>query len=847
VPQSAADLPLDGLHVLEMGEWIAVPLAGKLLADLGADVTKVERVGVGDATRRWGPFPPGQAADLNASGMFAHLNSSKSGVTVGPDATATQIVTAFGPQNADVIVVGEHFLPGDRAAEVARLRTAAPHAVLVAVTPFGIDGPAGAYVGYDITAAASGGISFGIGEPTRAPLPLPYGQSDEQAGICAAIAALMGVLAASRDGHGDYVDLSIQEVLAALHCGYFLPRYLFGGGIVGLRSGRVGGAQPYPNTVLRCRDGLVAIVAPKIDQWRRFLALMDDPEWATQPRYRNRRAMQWEYKAEVDALIEPWFEQRTKAELTELFVTHRIPFAPIMTGHDLAGSGHLREREAIRETPLPGGTPALLPTVPYRFSRSGWRSNRAPRLGEHGYLTAADGPPSAGPPSAGPLRVAAPGTGAQGTGPLAGLRVLDLGTAWAGGIAGRILGDCGADVIKIESWEHMDGSRMGRPILIDDDSGGDAGKWPDLQPGFHVHGRSKRSVALNLRSEHGRQLLLDLAGYADVLVHNFPRRVLASMGLTAGLLCERNDQLVVVGQSVAGAAGPLADYTGYASTVSALGGLSQGIGYEGEEPIASFEGIYTDVVSAITTVFAVVAGLVERDRSGCGQVIDVSQWEATLALAAEPLVEYSLTGRTRGSEGFSHPLLCPHGNYGAATAPGDDTPGGSWLSIAVESNRQWRALLDHIDPDAELGDDAASWSLDQRLGQRVAIDRRIERWLTTVDAQTAQDRLQRSGVAAYQVLSIADSFVDPQLSHRGSYISLEHPLVGEEPMPGLPWNFARARCTVTRRAPLLGEHSFEVLQEVLGVTRSGFGELVESGAIETGPRGVGTDTVRTPS
>jgi crotonobetainyl-CoA:carnitine CoA-transferase CaiB-like acyl-CoA transferase len=843
VPETAADLPLDGLRVLEMGEWIAVPLAGKLLADLGADVTKAERTGRGDATRRWGPFPPGQAGDLNASGMFAHLNGSKSSVTVEPGVTAAQILGAFGPGRADVIIVDEHFLPGDRAAEAARLRAAAPQAVVITVTPFGIGGPAGDYAGYDITSAASGGISFGIGEPARAPLPLPYGQSDEQAGICAAIAALMGVLSAGRDGHGDYIDLSIQEVLAALHCGYFLPRYLFGGGIVGLRSGRVGGAQPYPNTVLRCRDGLVAIVAPKIGQWRRFLALMGDPEWAEQPRYRNRRAMQWEYKAEVDALVEPWFAQRTKAELTELFVTHRIPFAPIMTGRDLAQSGHLRERDAIREVPLPDGTPALLPTVPYRFSRTGWRSGRAARLGEHGHLPAAGSGPAAGELLAGEPLADEP----LADEPLRGLRVLDLGTAWAGGIAGRMLGDCGADVIKIESWEYMDGSRMGRPILVDDTSGGDEGKWPDLQPGFHVHGRSKRSVALNLRSEQGRQVLLDLAAKADVLVHNFPRRVLASMGLSAELLREDNDRLIVVGQSVAGSSGPLADYTGYASTVSALGGLSQGIGYEDEEPVASFEGIYTDVVSAITTVLATVAGLVERARSGQGQVIDVSQWEATLALAAEPLVEYSLTGHSRGAEGFSHPLLCPHGNYRAVTGPEEDSPGGSWLSVAVGSDSEWRALLGHIDPDAELGDDAGSWGLDQRFGQRAAIDRRIEAWLTTVDAVTAQDRLQRNGVAAYRVLNIADSFVDPQLSHRGTYISLEHPLVGEEPMPGLPWNFARARCTVTRRAPLLGEHSFEVLQEVLAMTRSRFDELAGSGAIETGPARAGTDTVRTPS
>lgn len=830
------DLTLRGLRVVELGEWVAVPLAGKMLADLGADVVKVERAGIGDATRRWGPFPPDRTGDLDSSGLFAHLNGAKRSVTVTGTPAAADVLTALDGPAPDVVLVDERFLGGDRAADVARIRAVAPGAVVVSVTPFGIGGPYGHYRGYDLTSAASGGISAGVGEPGRAPLPLPYSQSDAQAGVCAAIAALMGVFGTRRHGHGQHVDISTQEVLAALHCGYFLPRYLFGGGVVGLRSGRVGGAQPYPNTVLRCKDGLVSIVAPKIAQWRRALAVMGDPEWAELPRYRDRRAMQWQYKAEVDALVEPWFLERTKAELLEKFLEHRIPFAPVMTGQDIASAEHLRGRDGIRARPLPGGTEVLLPTVPYRFSRSRWRSERAPRLGEHGYLTPTPtdqrSTVDAEPPAA---------TG----GPLAGLVVLDLGTAWAGGIAGRILGDCGADVLKIESRQYLDGSRMGRPILVDDASGGDAGEWPDLQPGFHVHGRSKRSVCLNLRSAEGRRLLLDLAGKADVLVHNFPPRVLDSLGLSADALRATNERLVVVGQSVAGADGPLAHYTGYASTVSALAGLSQGIGYQGEEPIASFEGIYTDVVSAITTVFATMAGLVERDRSGLGQSVDVSQWEATLALAAEPLIDYSLTGRVRDSEGFDHPLLCPHGNYpaGGDAVPADE--GGSWLSVAVGSADEWLALLAHVDPDGVLGPDARTWDLADRQRHRAAIDERITGWLADRTAEDAQQLLQAAGVAAYRVLTIAESFVDPQLGERGTYVSLEHPLVGEEPMPGLPWNFSHDRCAVTRRAPLLGEHSFEVLHEFLDLSPARFDELVASGAIETGPTGPAANTRRT--
>jgi crotonobetainyl-CoA:carnitine CoA-transferase CaiB-like acyl-CoA transferase len=833
--QSAPGLTLHGLRVVELGEWVAVPLAGKMLADLGATVVKVESE-AGDATRRHGPFPPGRAGDPDASGLFAHLNGAKQSVTVTGCPEAADVLAALDGPAADIVLVDERFLGADRAAAAARLRRVAPNAVVVTVTPFGIGGPYGDHRGYDLTAAAAGGISAGVGELGRAPLPLPYAQSDAQAGICAAIAALMGVLGARRHGHGQFVDISIQEVLAALHCGYFLPRYLFGGGVVGLRSGRVGGAQPYPNTVLRCRDGLVSIVAPKIDQWRRFLAVMGDPDWARLPRYRDRRAMQWQYKAEVDALVEPWFQERTKAELIELFLANRIPFAPVMTGADTAASAHLRCRDAVRAGQLPGGGEVLLPTVPYRFSRSGWRAERAPRLGEHGQLAVTGAPTGPSPE---------PDTGGTAGGPLAGLVVLDLGTAWAGGIAGRILGDCGADVLKIESWQYMDGSRMGRPILVDDAGGGDAGQWPDLQPGFHVHGRSKRSVALNLRSAAGRQVLLDLAARADVLVHNFPPRVLDSLGLSTETLRADNDRLIVVGQSVAGLNGPLSHYTGYASTVSALAGLSQGIGYAGEEPIASFEGIYTDVVSAITTAFATVAALVEREGSGLGQAVDVSQWEATLALAAEPLVEHSLTGRARGAEGFEHPLLCPHGNYPAGVAALPEDEGGSWLSIAVGSDAEWRALLPWIDPDGALGADAADWDLGRRQRHRAAIDTRITAWLADQEAEAAQESLQAAGVAAYRVLTIADSFVDPQLGERGTYISLEHPLVGEEPMPGLPWNFSLDRCAVTRRAPLLGEHSYEVLHEFLDTSPARFDELVESGAIETGPQRSGANSVRT--
>jgi len=828
---------LAGVTVLEFGAWIAAPFAAKILGDLGAQVTKIEHEDAGDPSRRWGPFPPGRDGDIEVSGLFSYLNTNKRSEIIAPGDPVEEVVRGR-PAAPDIIIIDEHFLGPDPKETVRLVRAAAPESVVVAVTPFGTDGPYAGFRGFDLITSAAGGTSYGVGERNRAPLPLPFSQSDKQTAIIAATAALMGLIDRRAGGVRSFSDVAAQHVMASLHCGYFLPRYLFSGGVVGLRNGRAGGAQPYPHTVMPCADGLVTLAAPKVDQWIRFLTVMGSPDWSKEPRYRNRRAMQWEYKEEVDALVSPWFLDKTKEELLDVFLANRIPFAPLLTGRDLVHNRHLRERGAIREIEFPGGGSFHAPTLPFRFSRTpASRTDRAPRLGEHGRVIAAgtDDGASLPPSSGGPAPTLTESERRHG--PLHGVRVLDLGTAWAGGVAGRILGDFGADVIKVESWRHMDGSRMGKPIVVDDEAGGDEGDWPDLQPGFHVHGRSKRSVALNLRSEQGIDLLLRLVEQADVLIHNFTPRVARSLGLDWQRLTAVNSRLVIVGQSVAGDGGPLSDYTGYASTVASLAGFANAVGYEGEEPIGSIEGLYTDIISATSTVLGVLAGLLERGRSQLGQYVDISQWEALMTLAPEPLLEYSITGADRASEGFAHALLCPHSNYPCRFDTDDETQNGAYVAIAVATDMEWQGLLSALSEHGEPAAGAATWGLAERRANRDIIDRWISSWTSTMDADRAQAQLQGSGVAAFRVGNIADVFVDPQLMHRGAFITLEHPLVGLEPMPGLPWDYADEPIEVTRRAPLLGEHTQEVLTELLGITPARYEELVALGAIETRPAG----------
>lgn len=806
--------PLAQLRVLELGQGIAVPFAGKVLADLGAEVTKIEWPGI-DPARRAGPFPPGAEGDPDRSGTFLYLNSAKTTLS-WTDRPAGAIGGKL--PETDVILLDDHADWASIGLAPADLGGANERLIVATISPYGFDGPYSRLPAYDSNISAAGGLSFGIGEPGRPPLPMPMSQSSYQAGLCAVIGILLALAARERDGAGQHVDIAAHEVIASLHCGYFLPRFLYGGGVVGSRSARVGGTQPYPNTVLRCADGLVVLSAPQIGQWLRFLALMGLPSWADRPRFRNRRAMQHQYKAEVDALIEPWLERHAKADLLEMFLDHRIPFAPVLSGEDICGNRHLTARRSLAPCRFPEGPEFLVPASPLRFRwRPGHDADPRPRERLAARLKA--------------------GLESPGAPPLSGLTVLDLGTAWAGGIAGRILGDFGAEVIKVESWSHMDGSRMGRPIVVDDADAGDSGRWPDLQPGFHVHGRNKKSVTVNLKDQAGLDLLGDLAGRADVLIHNFPPATAARLGITESSLRPHNQDLIIVGQSVAGSGGPYSELIGYAGTVAALSGLAHAVGYPGEEPVAMMEGLYCDVVSALTTVIAVLAALVGLLR---GMVTpgsaDISQWEATLALCAETVMKWSIRREDNASVGYSSANLAPHGAY-LSSQPADD----EWVCLAVGSDAEWQRLCD-LFGELRPAPGCEDWDLAARIGHRQLIDSAVAAWVAARGTSRSLAELRDRRLAASAVCGISDVFVDEQLTYRGAFVDVEHPAVGLEPMPGIPMKLSRTPGVIRRPAPLLGEHTFDVLRTYLGLEDTQIQRLADAGALELRPTRILTKT-----
>lgn len=373
---------LAGLRVVEYGDFVAAPYCAKLLADLGADVLKIEPP-QGDSARQRGPFP-GDRPHPERSGLYLYLNTNKRGVTLDVGtATGRAILDRL---LADVDVFVHNRPPAELPAlalDYATLAARHPRLIVVAISPFGQTGPYRDYKAYDITTAAAGGLSLGIGDPARAPLKLPLTQSGIQAGLVGAIAALTAIFARDKTGRGQLIDVAEADVWATIHTGVGVVAWLFSGR-VRKRSGHRLLGIPYPHTVLPCKDGYVALQASERKQWERFVEMVGLPGLATDPRYQDRLANNERYADELDALLAPWLMARTKEEIFAICREYRIAGAPLKTVEEIVNDEHLRERDFFVQIDTPETGPLPYPGLPFRFSAAPWkRSQRAPRLGEH--------------------------------------------------------------------------------------------------------------------------------------------------------------------------------------------------------------------------------------------------------------------------------------------------------------------------------------------------------------------------------------------------------------------------------------------------------------------------------
>jgi len=394
--------------------------------------------------------------------------------------------------------------------------------------------------------------------------------------------------------------------------------------------------------------------------------------------------------------------------------------------------------------------------------------------------------------------------------PLSRFRVVDFGTAWAGPMAAQLLADLGAEVIKVESRERMDGLRLGRPIVGDDIAGGDRGLWPELQPVFHGINRNKLSITLNLKTAEGLKLVKELLARSDVAINNYSPGVLERLGLLYPELRKIRPDIILVSMPAMGEVGPMRDVLAYAPIIQALSGLMSVVGYSEEEPlVGELQAPWSDVVAAIHASLATVAALWHRNRTGQGQFIEVAQLEATTSMLGEAFLEYQMTGTTPRPSGNFDVACAPHNNYPCAD-------GDRWVAIAVGSDDEWQAFCQALgNPSWNAG--GKFDTLAARLEKVGELDALISTWTRQRTAQEITELMQAHGVAAMPVMNIEDQFLDPHLQERQAYLEIEHPHVGIEWLYGMPWLLGSTPGGIRTPAPLLGQHNEYILGELLGL------------------------------
>lgn len=388
--------------------------------------------------------------------------------------------------------------------------------------------------------------------------------------------------------------------------------------------------------------------------------------------------------------------------------------------------------------------------------------------------------------------------------PLSGVRVLDFTWAWAGPFCTQTLAHLGAEVIRIETTMRPPCVTRGIPPFADDKPG------PNRAGYFNQYNQGKRSILLNLLKPEALELAYKMVPKCDVVADNFAAGVMQKLGFGYDKLSALKPDLIQISMSGYGQYGPFKRYVGYGPPASALSGQFWLTGYEGGEP--SEIGVsYPDPNAGVMGAYAIIAALLHRDLTGEGQFIDQSQWEAVLVHMAEGLLEYDMNHREPSRRGNHDPVMAPHETY---KTKGDDD---KWVSIAVGSDDEWRALCGAIGQPA-LANDARFKTAELRKRNEADLDKIVTAWTRERDRWEVAETLQRAGVAAFPSMSNRDLAEDKHLTERGYLVQLDHPEVGRRIHAGIPWKMSGTPCEVRSPAPLRGADTEEVLNSLLGLS-----------------------------
>ena len=384
--------------------------------------------------------------------------------------------------------------------------------------------------------------------------------------------------------------------------------------------------------------------------------------------------------------------------------------------------------------------------------------------------------------------------------PLEGVRVADFTWVWAGPFGTMQLAHLGAEVIRIETQTRVCLTRRIPP-------------WVDNQPGvnrsgyFNQYNQGKRSVSLNLKKPEAVEIAKKLVATSDIVAENFASGVMAKMGLGYEELGKVKPDIIMIALSGYGATGPEKDYVSYGPAQVPMSGLSSLTGHPGFPPMhVGFS--YGDPNGGLHGAFAVLCALMYRARTGKGQYIDLSQWETSMAVLGEGLMDQVMNGAQPPRMGNRDPHMSPHGLF---RCQGEDR----WVSLATGNDEEWQNFCKGMGR-AELAQDPRFATSAERKKNEDELEGLVSAWTETLTAEEVAAKLQSVGVAAFPALTNQELAEDPHLRSRNFFVELPHPEVGVQQHAGIPWQMSGTPCQVRQPAPLFGQDTDYVLQEILG-------------------------------
>jgi crotonobetainyl-CoA:carnitine CoA-transferase CaiB-like acyl-CoA transferase len=786
---------LTGVRIVELAESVAGEYCGKLLADFGAEVIKVERPGRGSPTRAMAPIV-GEGGGPERSALFAYLNTNKRSVVLDVDspdqiellhtliATADAVVDDHAPSWADAV--------GVSAGDIARRH---PRVVFCSVTPYGMQAPPELHNAKSFNVFHSSG--WGYHTPSHADVAKPPLKgpgrflADYEAGLDAALCVASSLFWHLHTGGGQFIDVSAQAVLAS-RADCVLGRFITGE--VAPENTRADYDQQGPASFFACADGFVYLYMTSGNHWSALKHLMGQPDWLDEF---DDDWLEFSVTAEKVAAFRngfaDWVRGLSKDAVSDDAQRLGVPLVPVKSAADLKNSPQYQHRGFFSDVAHPVLGSVTYPGVPYLLSASpACISSPAPALGQHNaeILNSLSTPrPAAKVTSAQPKPPKA-----SRSGPLEGVRVVELTKVWAGPYAGKLLAFLGAEVIKVESSTHPDEMRAYGGTDI------------NHAPFFLSINPEVLSVELDLKSAADVGRLTELISHSDIVVNNLRPGAMERLGVGYEALKTVKQDIISVSIKMWGNDGPLGYQTGYAPCFAALAGVASLVGYPGGPPLGTSMR-YGDSTVGAAAAFAAVAALLHRDLTGEGQFVDVSAVETLSSMIGDCLLAQELTGTQLLPDGNRHADMAPHSCY-----PCSD---GDWLSIAVADDGQWRQLCDVLGA-TTLVDDERYQALADRLSHTDALDLDIANFTSHHDAGQLAQRLRAAGVPASKSATALDIISDSLLWDRELYRFVSDHREGQRPVLAAPWRMSAAEAEIARGAPDLGEHNDYVRDEILG-------------------------------